>query len=110
MELSGIILEAKNDYEIYHNTYTSAVKEAESFCENQGFYWNKEESFNKIGAGPKKPAEGKTNKISLELYNKEGKPAGKAVHFQVYGMGTKYELNVYLSPMKKKSYDYYNGE
>ena len=31
MELSGIILEAKNDYEIYHNTYTSAVKEAESF-------------------------------------------------------------------------------
>jgi hypothetical protein len=110
LEMSGVLLEKKGDYEIYHSTYTSAIQEAERYCEEQGFYWNKDESFAKIGSGPRKPQEGKTNKFSLELYTKEGKPAGKAVHFQVYGMGDRYELNAYLSPMKKKDYQYYEGD
>lgn len=110
LEMVGILSERKGDYEIYHNTYTSAIQEAEKYCEEQGFFWNKDESFAKIGSGPRKPQEGKTNKFSLELYTKDNKPAGKAVHLQVYGMGSRYELNVYLSPMKKKDYQYYEGD
>lgn len=103
--LAGIN-EAKNDYEIYHKTYTDAIKEAENFCNKQGFYWNKDESFAKIGSGPRKPSEGKTNRFALELFTKEGSKAGKAVHIQVYGMEDRYELNTYLTPLRKEKYEY----
>lgn len=107
-EILGLagLMESKKKYEIYHNLYSGAIKEAEDFCEWQGYYWNKDESFAKIGSGPKKPDEGNTNSFTLELFTKEGEPAGKALHFQVYGMGDRYELNAYISPLKKKDYSY----
>jgi hypothetical protein len=105
LNLAGLN-EAKNDYEIYHSSYTGAIKEAENYCNKQGLYWNKDESFAKIGSGPKKPSEGKTNSFALELFTEDGEPAGKAVHLQVYGMGNRYELNVYTSPLRKNKYSY----
>jgi hypothetical protein len=99
--------EAKDDYQIYHKSYSGAISEARRQCEEKGLFWNDNEVFNKISVGPKKPAEGKTNKFYLQLYTKDGEPAGKVVHIQVYGMGEKYELNMYFAPLRKNKYDHY---
>lgn len=104
-----IVNEAKSPYEIYHDTYTSAIQEVEKFVKSKKFFLDPEEMAAEIGMGPKKPGAGRTNRFSLKLYKKpedveEGKPVKKAVHFQVYGMGNtkqmsadKYELNAYIS-------------
>ena len=92
----GFINEGKNDYVIYHSTYTSAIEEALSFAKKNGYSTNEDETFDIIGAGPKKPSDGKTNKLTIPLY-KNDKPQRKSLHIQVYGMGNRYELNMYIS-------------
>ena len=86
----------KDDYKVYHNTYTSAINAALEYAESRGYEYDKEETSDKIGLGPKKPEEGKTNKFSISL-TKDGKPQRKNLQIQVYGMGNKYELNCYIS-------------
>ena len=108
IEMAGVLEEAKDDYTIYHSSYSDAVAEAKASCEKRGFYWNNNESFNKIGSGSKRPKEGETTRVTLQLYTKDGEPAGRAVHFQVYGMGKRYELNMYISPLNKKKYEEYD--
>ena len=87
------INEAK--YDVYHDSYTSAINAAKEYAEKQGYTINDDDSFRKIGMGPKKPSEGKTNKFSIEL-SKDDKVQRKQLHIQVYGMRTKYELNCYI--------------
>ena len=87
------INEAK--YEVYHNSYTSAISAAKEYAEKQGYTINDDDSFTKIGLGPRKPSEGKTNRFSIEL-SKDGKVQRKMLQIQVYGMKTKYELNCYI--------------
>jgi hypothetical protein len=87
------INEAK--FEVYHDSYTSAINAAKQWAEKEGYEIDDEDSFRKIGMGPKKPSEGKTNKFSIEL-TKDGKSQKKMLHIQVYGMKTKYELNCYI--------------
>ena len=87
------INEAK--YEVYHNSYTSAIQAAREYAEKQGYTINDDDSFTKIGLGPRKPSEGKTNRFSIEL-SKDGKVQRKMLQIQVYGMKTKYELNCYI--------------
>ena len=82
-------------FEVYHNSYTSAINAAREYAEKQGYTINDDDSFTKIGMGPRKPSEGKTNKFSIEL-SKDGKVQRKQLHIQVYGMKTKYELNCYI--------------
>jgi hypothetical protein len=106
---SWIVTEGKKDYEVYHNTYTSAIDEVRSFVTKNGFILDDEEMFQSVGSGPKKPSDGKTNRFSISLYkNKEDlenkKTQRKALHFQVYGIGSskrtpagRYELNMYIS-------------
>ena len=88
--------EGKKDYEIYHKTFTSAVEEVEKFAEKNGYEIDSDEMFNKVGTGPKKPSVGKTNEYHLTLM-KNGKEDRKKLHFQVHGMRTQYELNMYIS-------------
>jgi hypothetical protein len=96
-ELVQRIVEDKHlNYEVYHDTYTSAINTALDYAEKKGYEYNKEETFNKIGLGPRKPAEGETNKIMITLF-KDGKEQKKSLHIQVYGMSKKYELNCYIS-------------
>jgi len=85
-----------NSYEIYHKSYTSAINAALDYAEKKGYTYDKEETANKIGAGPKKPSDGKTNRFTITL-KKDDKEQKKALHIQVYGMGEKYELNCYIS-------------
>ena len=87
------INEAK--YEVYHNSYTSAISAAKEYAEKQGYTINDDDSFTKIGLGPRKPSEGKTNRFSIEL-SKDGKVQRKMLQIQVYGMRNKYELNCYI--------------
>lgn len=86
----------ESKYQVYHNSYTSAVDTALEYAEKQGYSYDKEETATKIGMGPKKPDDGKTNKFSITLY-KDGKEQKKALHVQIYGMGERFELNAYIA-------------
>lgn len=90
------IAEGKNAYPIYHNTFSSAVESANEYAKSLGYELNDDEWFVKVATGPKRPSEGETNKYSLSLY-KNGKEERKMLHFQVYGMKNKYELNAYIN-------------
>jgi len=112
IKLKDILNEGK--YTVYHKSYTSAINTALEWAEKQGYEYDKEETASTIGMGPKKPSEGKTNRFSISL-TKGGKPQRKALHIQVYNMGTfkrnsdgsqtrslyggnnEYELNAYIS-------------
>lgn len=89
------ITEAKSDYEVYHKSYTSAIQAAREYAEKKGYEINNDDAFTKIGMGPRKPSEGKTNKFSIEL-SKDGKVQRKKLQIQVYGMRNSYELNAYI--------------
>ena len=90
------LIESKFDYEVYHTTYSSAIREALDYAEKRGYYTEGDDVWNNISVGPKKPSEGNTNKITLTLY-KDGKEQRKSLHIQIYNMGNKYELNVYIN-------------
>lgn len=95
IKLASLIKERKSDYEVYHKSYTSAINAAKEYAEKQGYEINDDDSFTKIGMGPRKPSEGKTNRFSIEL-SKDGKVQRKQLHIQVYGMKNGYELNTYI--------------
>jgi hypothetical protein len=86
----------KKDYQVYHNSYTSAIDAALEYAESQGYTYDREETFTKIGMGDKKPKEGVTNKVTITLF-KNGKEQKKALQIQVYGMSNRYELNAYIA-------------
>ena len=87
--------EAKSDYEVYHKSYTSAIEAARAYAEKKGYEINNDDAFTKIGMGPRKPSEGKTNRFDIEL-SKDGKVQRKRLQIQVYGMRNSYELNAYI--------------
>ena len=95
IKLTSLIKEVKSDYEVYHKSYTSAINAAREYAEKKGYEINDDDAFTKIGMGPRKPSEGKTNRFSIEL-SKDGKVQRKQLHIQVYGMKNGYELNVYI--------------
>jgi len=86
----------KEDYKVYHDSYTSAVNAALEYAEKRGYSYDKEETADKIGMGPRKPDEGKTNRFTISL-KKNDKEQKKSLHIQVYGMKEKYELNCYIN-------------
>jgi hypothetical protein len=88
--------EAQAKYDVYHNSYTSAIQSAREYAEKQGYEINDDDAFRQIGMGPKKPSEGKTNRFSIEL-SKDGKVQRKRLQIQVYGMKNRYELNTYIN-------------
>ena len=86
-------------YDIYHNTYSSAVQHAIDQVKKKGFEVDMDDYEKKVAFGPRKPSTGKTNSLSIDLL-KDGKPSKKKLHMQVYGMeGGKYELNVYTEDL-----------
>jgi hypothetical protein len=96
-EIVQRIVESKHsDYKVYHNTYSSAINAALDYAEKKGYEYDKDETFTKIGVGPRKPVEGKTNKVTITLF-KDGKEQKKSLHIQVYGMNKEYELNCYIN-------------
>ena len=94
IKLADLLNEA-NDLKVYHKSYTEAIQTAKEYALKKGYLVDEDDSFTKIGMGPKRPSEGKTNKISVEL-TKGDKPSNKQLHIQVYGMKSGYELNCYI--------------
>jgi hypothetical protein len=90
------ITESKGDYQVYHNTYSSAVDAALEYAKSRGFEVVMDDVWDQISMGPKRPSDGKTNKAAVGLI-KDGKPQRKALHIQIYGMGDRYELNAYIN-------------
>ena len=86
----------KNKYQIYHDSYTSAIQEVGEHAKRHGYTHDPEEMADKVGLGPVKPKAGVTNRFSVKLH-KDGKEQKRMHHFQVYGRGDgKYELNQYM--------------
>jgi hypothetical protein len=87
-------------YMVYHKSYTSAVDGALNYAHGKGFTYDKEETAEKIGMGPKRPSEGKTNKFSINLYRYGKMEKNKKLHIQIYNRGNDldapYELNCYI--------------
>lgn len=90
----------KEGYELYHDSYTSAVQAAKDIATSRGYTIDDDEAMRVVGMGPKKPSPGETNDLHLNLYGPDGKQRRERLHFQVYNRGTDqhpYELNVYIS-------------
>ena len=78
----------------YHKTLGGAIDTAVSHAKSKfGISISDEERMDKVGMGPRKPSNGKTNSYRLMGTDKSGK--SKGVQVQVYNMGSKYELNMY---------------
>jgi len=93
------LIERVDDFEIYHDSLTSAVREVEDNIRRQGYEFDPEDVEQKVGFGPSKPTNGNTNSYHVQIL-KDGEPQKKQVHFQVYDRGTDrntYELNMYVS-------------
>lgn len=90
-------------YQLYHDTYSAAVQAALEVAEDQGYEVDEDDYFQKVAVGPKRPAAGKTNSISLKLH-KDGKEAKQRLHLQVYNMDDKkYELNCYVEGLSTQN-------
>lgn len=87
--------EAKQDFQVYHNQYSSAIDEVEKYANSMGYELDQEEYSNAYVDAYFKPNDGQTKKDDLTLY-KKGKEQKKALHVQIYGMGNKFELNMYI--------------
>ena len=89
--------EAANDYQVYHNQYSSAIDEVEKYAKLRGYDLDQEEYGSAYDNAFFKPKEGSTKRDTLALY-KNGKEQKKALHIQIYGRGgNKYELNMYIN-------------
>jgi len=96
LKFNEFLNEDKHDFAVYHNSYQSAVSSALDYIEKTGYTAVEDDVWKEISMGPKKPKDGVTNKMSIGLL-KSGKLVKKMAHIQIYGMGKKYELNVYIN-------------
>ena len=93
------LMKTASYYEIYHDTYSSAISEVEKVVKKKGFELDKN-AFKKITTGPSK---GESLRFTLLLY-KNGEPAKKSLHFQIENLGSSYELNLYFDSASLRDY------
>ena len=88
---------SKYDYQIYHDSYSSAVQHAVDHTKKAHGYDVDQDSYEReVTFGQRKPSVGKTVMKKIDLH-KDGKPANKRLQIQVHGMPSgKYELNKYV--------------
>jgi hypothetical protein len=84
-------------YEVYHDTYSSAVSEAIKDAEDQGYEADQESIDREVTFGRGRPKNGETRKHHIDL-TKNGEPSKKVMHFQVTDLeNDRYELNTYIN-------------
>lgn len=87
------------NYSLFHESFSACAEEARKVAQDQGYEidetcYEKEVSFN--GAYSRaRPDVGQAHRFTVSLL-RNGKERRKALHFQVYGMETCFELNVYI--------------
>jgi hypothetical protein len=90
----GYAVEGKNDYPIYHKTYSDAMQASYAFAKKKGFEVDKNDIDDKVATGPKKPSNGKTNSFTLKLVSQKN----KRLAVQVTNLDNRrYELNCYIT-------------
>lgn len=93
------LAEGKKDYELYHKSFSDAFEEVQQFVAAHGFEMNKEDVYTQVETGGTygraRPSVGQTHKFSIRL-EQNGEETNKTIQFQVYGMETSYELNMYI--------------
>ena len=90
----------KSDYSLYHDSFTACATEARRVAESQGYQvcernWETEICFNGKYSRAR-PDVWAVHRFTVALEKNE-KPQRKALHFQVYGMATCFELNAYIN-------------
>ena len=96
LNMDQFLNESKSDFQVYHNQYSSTIDEVEKYANKMGYDLDAEEYGNAYVDGFFKPNDGQTKKDTLTLY-KNGKEQKKALHVQIYGMGNKFEINMYIN-------------
>ena len=86
-------------YLLSHDSFTACATEARKVAQDQGYEidesrYEKEVSFNGSYSRAR-PDVGQAHRFTVSLL-RNGKEHRKALHFQVYGMETCFELNVYI--------------
>ena len=96
-DIEKILGEGKSStgYELFHKTLGNAIDAAISHAKTKfGITISDDERMDKVGMGPRKPSNGKTNFYRLMGTDKNGK--SKGVQVQVANLDNKrYELNMY---------------
>jgi hypothetical protein len=96
LKFNEFLNESKSDFQVYHRQYSTAIDEVEKYANKMGYELDQEEYGNAYLDAFFKPNDGDTKKDTLTLY-KNGKEQRKALHVQIYGMGSKFELNMYIN-------------
>jgi len=87
----------ESEYQVYHNTYGTAIDAVEEYAISRGFVLDKTEYSNSYLDAFFKPKPGKTKSDSFSLY-KNDKEQKKKLHVQIYNRGNdKFELNMYIN-------------
>lgn len=94
--ISQHINESKNNYKVYHETYSGAIQTALDWVKTRGYEYDEEETATKIGLQSSRPKNGDTEKVTITLY-KNNKEQKKALQIQVTDLGKNYELNAYIN-------------
>lgn len=99
--LGESVNEAKEPYQIYHNSFTHAAEAAMDYAGKRGFEIDENDWQSQVALGGKysrsRPGIGKTHSFQVGLL-KNGKPQRKSLNFQVYGMESgRFELNAYIN-------------
>lgn len=94
MKTFSQIRERKDDYPIYHKTYSAAMAAAYAYAKKKGFEVDTDDIDRKVAMGPKKPSNGKTNSFTLKLKDQKR----KMLAVQVTNLDNRrYELNTYIT-------------
>ena len=86
--------EAKEEYPLYHKTYSGAMQAAYAYAKKKGFEVDADDIDRKVATGPRKPSNGKTNSFTLKLVGQKN----KMLAVQVTNLDNqRYELNTYIT-------------
>lgn len=97
----SLLKESKQEFEVYHNSFTDAAQTAREMAEKRGYTIDEDDWQSEVALGGRysrsRPAEGETHTFTVGLL-KDGKPQRKGLTFTVYGMPRgRYELVAYIN-------------
>ena len=84
------------NYELYHNTYTSAINTALEYHAANGLEVSEDDRWHHVAVNSKRPKDGETTRLQLPATDRNGKQ--HMIQIQVYNRGTDrmpFELNTY---------------
>lgn len=98
--LTKVIKESKDEYQVYHKTYTSAVETAKEYLDKRGYDVDEEKFATEFGIMNSRPKNGQTVKVSIQVQSRKKKKP-EYYHVQIFDMGNAtgntYELNAYIN-------------